>query len=266
MLDERKLTNPVLVITRWRVLPEDVARLEKIQHLKITVLVTWSGIEDSRIEPVESEVSESSLAVLSAHARRTKSIFYWRPIIGGINDSDDHLKRARELSVLASATVFTGLFYRNEIRKYFNELGLPDLYNQTARRKIMPAEVESQVLKVFSGLPIFRKTSCGVAYAHRMSDYNGHYGIREICNICPPDQIIRCAEDHRKPGVGKIRELASRAGLDIGHLDVNDRRIEVSNSTEQQRYFIQHSLNFQVHDQDQPHRYGRHGRDEQGWT
>ncbi|HYF87475.1 hypothetical protein [Azospirillum sp.] len=266
MLDERKLTNHMLIITRWCVMQDDVARLEKLQHLKVTVLVTWSGIDDFRLEPTESAIAENSLLVLSAHARRTKSILYWRPIISGINDTDAHLCRAQELSALANATVFTGLFYRDEIRRYFTSIGLPDLYEQTARRKIMPADLERHVLTAFSGLPLFRKTSCGIAYAHRMPDYNGHYGIREICDICPPAQVAICARDHHKPEMEKVRELADAAGVDLSHIEVNDRRIELAGSTEQQRYFIQHSLNFQVHDRAQPHHYGRHGRAEQGWT
>jgi DNA repair photolyase len=248
-LDRLKLTNPILIITRWRVGNEDVARLEKLQHLKVTVLVTWSGIEELRLEPVDSAIAEGSLAVLAAHSNRTKSILYWRPIISGINDSDDHLRRARELSALANATVFTGLFYRDEIRRYFASVGIPDPYEQTARRKILPAELEKRILEALSGLPLFRKTSCGVAYAHRMSDYNGHYGIREICDICPAAQMRLCGGAHRRPGTVRVREVAIAAGLEPSHLDVNDRRIEVAGSTEQQRYFMQHSLNFQVHDQ-----------------
>jgi DNA repair photolyase len=266
MLDRRKLTNPILIITRWHVEAEDIARLERLRHLKVTVLVTWSGIDDPRVEPVDSAVAEGSLAVLAEHAERVKCILYWRPIIAGINDSDDHLRRARELSALADATVFTGLFYREEIRSHLASLGAPDLYEQIARRKILPAEVEKRVLEAFSGLPLFRKTSCGVAYAHQISDYNGHYGIREICDICLRAQIGICAAAHRKPELARVRELAIVAGLDVGHLEIDDRRIEVAASTEQQRYFMQHSLNFQVHDRAQPHHYGRHGRAELGWT
>lgn len=266
MLDDRQLTNPVLIITRWHIQIEDVARLERLRHLKVTVLVTWSGIDDHRVEPVDSAIAEGSLAVLSAHAQRTKVILYWRPIITNLNDSDDHLQRARKLSGLADATVFTGLFYRDEIRRHFASLGVPELYEQVARRKILPKALEMRVLEAFSGLPLFRKTSCGVAYVHQTSDYNGHYGIREICDICPSAQIGLCAAAHRKPDLGEVRELAIAAGLDVGQLDMDERRIEVTGSTEQQRYFIQHNLNFQVHDRAQPHNYGRHGRAELGWT
>src|SRR5690606_29144532 len=60
-LDGRGLTNQVLVITRWKVEPADVDRLEMLKGLRVTVLVTWSGIEDLRIEPVDSTIAERSL-------------------------------------------------------------------------------------------------------------------------------------------------------------------------------------------------------------
>jgi DNA repair photolyase len=265
LLDARGLTNSVLVITRWKIERSDVARLERLKNLRLTVLVTWSGINDSRIEPVDSRHAENSLRILSDNASRTKSILYWRPLIAGVNDSDEHLNRALALSSIVGATVFTGLFHRTEIRDYFRLSGVPDIYPEVARRKILPEETEKRVLSAFADRPLFRKTSCGVAYVHRTADYNGHYGIREICDICPPEQIARCALAHRQPKLSKVKELAEIANLDTDQIDIDQRKIQLSNSTEQQRYFIQHTLNYQVHDRDHPHLYGRHGRAEVGW-
>jgi DNA repair photolyase len=265
-LDQRGLVNPTLVITRWKIEPSDVERLELLRNLRLTVLVTWSGIDDPRIEPVESAIAERSIQVLNTGASRTKSILYWRPLISGVNDEDRHLRRARELSFLTDATVFTGLFHRDEIREHFRLIGVPDLYPNTARRKILPAETERRVLAAFVGRPLFRKTSCGVAFAHRTADYNGHFGIREICDICPTEQLARCASSHRLPQLERVNELTILAQLHSDAISIDERRIEVDHSSEQQRYFIQHTLNYQVHDRANPHLYGRHGRAEVGWT
>jgi DNA repair photolyase len=264
-LDRRTLTNPVLVITRWKIDPEDVRRLERLTHLKLTVLVTWSGIEDSRLEPVDSSIAEASLRTLRANASRTKIILYWRPLIAGVNDTTQHLERASRLSEYADATVFTGLFHRDQIREHIRAAGVPDLYPEVARRKILPRDVEQRVLAAMAGKPLFRKTSCGVAFAHGIADYNGHYGIREICDICPAAQLVRCASAHRRPEIQIVQDLARTAGLEIHSVSVDDRRIEVAGSSEQQRYFVQHSLNYQVHDRSHPHLRERHGRAEFGW-
>ena len=265
LLDASGLTNPTLVITRWRVEPEDVARLERLANLRLTVLVTWSGIDDDRIEPIDSGIAEASLATLAAHASRTRRILYWRPVIAGVNDGDDLIDRARALASLADATVFTGLFHREEIRDHLRSAGVPDLYASAPRRKIMPRHVERRILDAFGGQPIFRKTSCAVAFAHGMPDYNGHLGIERICDICPTRQVKLCARAHDVPSEALVDALATEAGLDARTVTIGEGRILVDGSTEQQRYFMQHATGFQVHDRAHPHLPGRHGRAEEGW-
>lgn len=264
-LDRRGLSNPTLVITRWKIDPVDIEQLEMLEHLKLTVLVTWSGIEDERVEPVSSAIAARSLEVLAKKAFRTKKILYWRPIISGMNDTPMHFASARQLAEFADATVFTGVFYRDEIRDYFRQAGVPDLYEAVARRKILPRETERRILDHFEGLPIFRKTSCGIAYAHGVSDFNGHWGINELCEICPESQRRICSQHHRTPGLEQVRELARLVSLSTDDIDISEHRVQVVGSTEAQRYFMQHALNFQVHDRAQPHRQHRHGRAEIGW-
>jgi DNA repair photolyase len=265
-LDRRGYDNMVLVITRWHIEPEDVARLERLRYVRLTILVTWSGIDDARIEPVDSSIAERSLALLGVQAKRTKCILYWRPIVAGLNDTDDHIRRALSLSPHADATVFTGLFYRQQIREYFRQAGVSDLYPEIARRKILPRKAEERILASFADRPLFRKTSCGVAFAHGRADYNGHYCIREVCDICPVAQLALCASSHRQPDIEDVRHLADLANLDSRTISVDGRRVEVAGSTEQQRYFMQHTLNFQVHDREHPHIRHQHGRAELGWT
>jgi DNA repair photolyase len=264
-LDRRNLTNLVLVITRWRVEIEDVIFLERLRNIRLTILVTWSGIDDDRLEPVDSGIAEGSLKALKTHASKTKAILYWRPLIASINDSDAHLERARQLSTSADATVFTGLFYRDEIREYLRQVGLNDFYDQVARRKVLPLEIERRVLEKFKEQPIFRKTSCGVAFAHGVADYNGHRGIPEICDICPAVQVALCSAAHSRPALDHVRALARMAKLERTEISIDERRVEVMDSSEQQRYFIQHMLNYQVHDRQYPHLPLRHGRAGIGW-
>ena len=161
--------------------------------------------------------------------------------------------------------MFSGLFYREEIRAHFRAAGVPDLYDATPRRKILPRELEDRVLAAFKGLPLFRKTSCGVAYAHGVSDFNGHFGMADICNICPTRQVAICEAAHRRPEPEEVKVLAAIAKLNPNGITIDDRRIEVGESREQQRYFIQHVLNYQVHDRRHPHLPRRHGRAEVGW-
>ncbi|WP_329423579.1 hypothetical protein OG339_24260 [Streptosporangium sp. NBC_01495] len=272
LLDERGLTNHVLVITRWRVDPADCAVLNSFRNIKLTVLVTHSGIDHAGIEPVDSAISATSLRTLYEHADRYRTVLYWRPIVPGLNDSDAHIQRALELSQHAHATVFTGLFFRQQIAAYYRDHGLPEPYEDTARRKIMPEESEQRILRAFHRPadqqlpwgPLFRKTSCGVAYAHHEADYNGHYGIRELCDICPLAQLNLCRETWRAPDLAAVTRQARALGA-VGEVTITNRAIMVEGLDEPPRYFLQHTYGYQVHDRNKPHHYRRHGRADIGW-
>ncbi|TFE24358.1 radical SAM protein [Frankia sp. B2] len=269
-LDARGLTNHVLVITRHQLRPEDCERLGRLTSVKLTVLFTYSGIEDRRIEPHPSEVAAASLRLATAvRPRRYRRIFYWRPLVPGLNDTDEHLARAAELCQHADATVFTGLFYRDEIAAYYQAAGLPEPYAATARRKVVPETLERRVLEALGGrTQLFRKTSCAVSFVHGLPDYNGHYGVRELCDICPVGQIRRCHDAHQVPTQEELVALASTVPDtdDLEVVDITDRAAVVAGLPhEQPRYFLQHALGFQVHDVRHPHHARRHGRADIGW-
>ncbi|GAB3285859.1 hypothetical protein [Parasphingorhabdus pacifica] len=269
-LDARGLRNQVLVITRYRVDPEDCERLNRLRNVKLTLLFTYSGIDDERIEPVRSEFAAQSLRTAFDHAESYRTVFYWRPLVPGLNDTDEHLRRAVELSRSAHATVFTGLFYRDEIADYYRANGLPEPYDSTARRKIVPETLEQRVLQAFKegqGGPLFRKTSCGVSFAQGVPDYNGHYGARELCDICPAKQLDLCAGAHHTPSEESLRATAAhlpeREDFDV--VEITERAAIVTGLDEQPRYFLQHALGFQIHDQRHPHHEYLHGRAGIGW-
>jgi DNA repair photolyase len=269
-LDERGLRNHVLVITRHQMKSSDIERLNQLANIKVTLLFTYSGIDDKRIEPYPSQVAADSLKLMSVPGRRRyRTILYWRPLVPGLNDSDEHLARAYALSQVADATVFTGLFYRDQIARYYRANGLPEPYDATARRKIVPERLERRVLAAFAGsASLFRKTSCAVSYAHGLPDYNGHYGIRELCDICPVSQAGLCSSAHRMPSADQIYQVARALpeAENMRVVDISERAAVVSGlGSEQPRYYLQHALGFQMHDLRHPHYVHRHGRADTGW-
>jgi DNA repair photolyase len=272
-LDARELTNHILIITRAMVRRADCERLNRLRHLRVTLLFTYSGIDDRRIEPFPSSIAARSMRNATAFGsaqqpRRYRTVFYWRPLVPGLNDSSSKLAKAADLSQFADAAVFTGLFYRDEIAEYYRSNGLSEPYEDTPRRKIVPDSLERRVLAAFAerppgGPPLFRKTSCAVSYAHGLADYNGHYGVRELCDICPGSQLERCRTAHRVPTARQLLDAASplpeAAGLRV--LDITERAATVEGLTsEQPRYFLQHRFAFQVHDAGHPHLKFQHGR------
>ncbi len=269
LLDNLGLTNNVILITRWVVTDDDCHKFNSLRNIRLTVFVTYSGIDNEKIEPVKSEVASNSLKILFKNSINYKVILYWRPIIPGINDSLSDLEKVAELSKHAHAIVFSGLFYREEISNYYKENNLPELYEKTMRRKILPEYTEEKILNFFNSnksvAPIFRKTSCGVAFVHEQADYNGHYGIREICDICPKEQLARCREKWHTPQSQAIISLCNQLGATSTPI-ITEKSIIVEGLDEQNRYFLQHTFQYQVHDAAKPHYYRHHGRAETGWS
>lgn len=234
----------------------------------MSALVPLLGRE--QIDQLPERVAAESLKLMSAPMpRRYRTILYWRPLVPGLNDTAEHLDQAYALSQHSDATVFTGLFYRDQIAEYYRANGLSEPYDTTARRKIVPETLEQRVLAAFSdSTSLFRKTSCAVSYAHGLPDYNGHYGIRELCDICPLAQLDLCRGAHRVPTKDQIFEVARvlPEASSLVVVDITERAVVVSGLAEEQpRYYLQHALGFQVHDVRHPHLDRRHGRADIGW-
>lgn len=269
-LDDRGLTNLVLLITRFRVTEADMEALEQLRNLRVTLLFTYSGLADSRVEPIaKSRITLTSLATACRAGNRTKVILYWRPIVPGWNDDPDTMTRVLDAGRDADAIVFTGYYHKQQNADYLRSLGVDvpfdDRYD---RRKVMPADLDEKVITAWresgAATPLFRKTSCGVCFAHGVPDYNGHWGVRELCDICPTAQRELCGSAHRPPSEPEVQRVLAQLGyetptlLDGGHLWTHGL-------TEQQRYPVQHQLGFQVWDLDLPHFAHAHGRSLTGY-
>ncbi|BCB88869.1 radical SAM protein [Phytohabitans suffuscus] len=270
-LDQRGYTNHVLVITRFTVTDDDMAQLETLRHLRVTLLFTYSGITDPRVEPIaKSEITVNSIRTAAAHKKRTGVVLYWRPIVPGWNDAPDTMAAVLDVGRDVDAIVFTGYYHKPENADYLRDLGVDVPYaDEYARRKVMPGELDGRVVAAWraSGIatPLFRKTSCGVAYAHAAPDYNGHWGVRELCDICPAVQQQRCTDDYRAPTPADMDAVLAQLGYTTDYV-IEDGHVWTHGLGEQRRYAIQHTLRHQIWELDQPHYLHAHGRSLLGHT
>jgi hypothetical protein len=264
-LDKRGFTNHVLVITRFKVTEQDMAILEGLQHLRVTLLLTYSGITDARIEPIaKSEITINSIRTAAAAKKRTGVVLYWRPIVPGWNDTPSAIADVLDLGQVVDAIVFTGYYHKQQNADYLRDLGVETPYGDDyARRKVMPHELDAKIVAAWreSGIttPLFRKTACGVAFAHAAPDYNGHWGVRELCDICPATQRQRCADDYRQPAPADMDAVLAQLGYQTDYL-IEAGHVWTHGLGEQRRYAIQHTLRYQIWELDQPHYLHAHGR------
>ncbi|WP_238580761.1 radical SAM protein [Streptomonospora alba] len=273
-LDRRGMTNLVLIITRFHVTTEDMAALEALQHVRVSLLFTYSGIADARVEPIaKNRTTIRSIETATARNDRTKVILYWRPIVPGWNDDPETMAGVLEVADSAGvdALVFTGYYHQEENAEFLRASGVAVPYaDNYQRRKMLPAELDAKVVRAWqvSGIsvPLFRKTSCGVTYAHEIPDYNGHWGVPELCDICPAAQRRRCAADRRSPTEAEFRQAP--ADLDYGSdtpFLIEDGHVLTHALGEQRRYALQHRLRHQIREVDHPHLHAAHGRALEGY-
>ena len=166
------------------------------------------------------------------------------------------------------AIVFTGYYHRAENANYLEEIGVPVPYDTPERRKVLPKELDDKVVRLYQAeniaTPLFRKTSCGASYAFGVADYNGHWGVQDICDICPIAQRARCAKRHRSPSNEEFESLLAKLDYDTDYF-VEGGHAWTSGLGEERRYHLQHLLGFQIWDVDLPHFPRRHGRANLGY-
>ena len=264
MLDNKGFTNLILLITRANVSKEDVDLLEELQNLKVTVLVTYSGINNAKLEPISTtNITTNSIKTISENRNRIKLILYWRPIVEGWNDNSSCFDRVFDMAQYVDAIVYTGYYHRPENYEYLKGLNLEPEYQDFERRKFLPNTLERRILDAYSKtrlkVPLFRKTSCGVTYAHHLPDYNGHWGVNEICDICPSGQREKCAVNYKNPSDKEFHSLLTQLDYETTFLHEKGH-FWTENLGEEKRYHIQHILGYQIWDIDKPHFKEQHGR------
>jgi hypothetical protein len=197
-------------------------------------------------------------------------VLYWRPIVPGWNDAPDTMGHVLDTGRDVDAIVFTGYYHKPENAGYLRGLGVEVPFGADYhRRKTMPADLDATVVAAWrtSGIatPLFRKTSCGVAYAHGVADYNGHWGVRELCDICPAAQQRRCADDHTQPTPVTMDRVLGQFGYHTRYV-IEDGHVWTHGLGEQRRYALQHTLRYQIWELDQPHYLHAHGRSRTGYA
>ncbi|MGW1506502.1 hypothetical protein ACWCQW_50195 [Streptomyces mirabilis] len=65
-----------------------------------------------------------------------------------------------------------------------------------------------------------------MAFAPQEADYNGRYGIQEVCSICPLAQIALCKEAWGRPDLAEVTRHARALGA-TGPVEIDERAIIV---------------------------------------
>ena len=234
-MEKHGMKNPVMLITKGYIDDKLAKRLSDFK-LKIIVLYTFSGLSET-FENRDEKRQIETMEILSRY-KNIKLVNYYRPVIEGVNTDEKTIKHVTSIvTKYCSESIISGLRVNTNMRKIFKEIGItfPEILDYS--HKYLEPDTFERIKKAFrkidSDYPIFKKTSCGVAYAAGVTDYNGHSARIYYCNpscisypicigkgrigFCSPDckNYFRCQEESKtKVTPEQIQKLLKHIGAD----------------------------------------------------
>lgn len=255
-LEEKEITNIVGLITKEYLSKEIITRLESYKNIRPVIFITFSFlpekyekvVNDRRLESMKN-LSESNL----------KKILYYRPIISGINDSEEIVQKIVELGekyfdcIVRSSLKLDINTIENMAKhgvhvdpRYDIGLNIHD-----SLKKMIP-ESRQRVDKILhtGSIPCFKKTSCALSWLFNQPDYNCQW-IREriYCSkSCPSAQKGLCLSQSTKiPTKEQINELLNHLSLNLKYsINGNHVLVEGDNIFYSDIKYMRMVLNFPV--------------------
>ena len=219
MLDKRKFTNIVGLITRTFADVDTMDIIAGLKYVKPLVVVSYSGYTNPLVE--RGPLTKRIELLKELKDRNIPTIQYLRPMVKEWIEKDQ-LKRTRDvIGNLVKGVVMSGIRLTPEIINKIEgrQLSVPKVPNFT--NKFFPKDLQEEILDLYkSGPPVFRYTSCAVSSIFGVPDYNAHLGFfRETqknkfskCPLpCRECQKEKC-EKFNEVDNHKIRSLLDRIG------------------------------------------------------
>ncbi|MGP1408303.1 hypothetical protein [Selenomonas sp.] len=240
ILERENLTNPVTITSKGMLTIEDVRRLDEYRHILPIIIVTYNGMP-RLLQPIDCTLQEATMRHV-ATCQNVRLIHQFRPIIPGLNDSEETIRRTCSYaSRFCDATIYQGV----RVNKFICERLQARNYEYTgtlSTKKIKSHKVDAVFQAWQQENPtyhIFDHTSCCLSYVLRQPDYNVCY--REVrCSVSCPN-YVRCHDEAPVPPVDLAEQLA-RIGI-YGGWAYTEGRLRVSKPiTDEQRSFVRHIL------------------------
>lgn len=196
--NERKLKNPLVMMTKRKVPDDVIDLLLNLQDKGSTFLffLSYSGIGDDIEKNVNHREIKDNFKRLNE--AKLNVIHYWRPFIPQNSTKEVMAAVLRHAMKYAKASVIAGLRFTPRMKAQF--WFWKDIQNLKINLSnvegIWPRHVKDYLgkfMKKYPQYPIGYASSCAIANALGIPDYNGFYNT-EVCdlNSCPDNQRRIC--------------------------------------------------------------------------
>ncbi|OGE70781.1 hypothetical protein A2617_01705 [Candidatus Daviesbacteria bacterium RIFOXYD1_FULL_41_10] len=225
-LERMKLTNIVGLITKEYMTDQIITRLQEYKNIRPIIFVTFSCLPQKYERVV---VEKRLLTMKNLSKSRLKKVLYYRPIIRGVNDSENCARKIVDLGEkYFHCIVRSPIKLDVNIIEYMAKQGIfidpkhdIGLNIHDSCKKMLP-ESRNMVDAILAKakIPYFKKTSCAISYLFNQPDYNCQW-IRQkyYCSpSCPVSQKNICRKAiKRQPAREDIDKLHQHLGLQINY-------------------------------------------------
>jgi len=245
----RKITNTISLITKAP-LDEDILRkISNISELRIIFFLSYSGLFGT----YEPNFSENKVRT---NFKLVKSygfpiVHYWRPLLPS-NTTDIHIHDMLSfVSKWANTSVAVGLKLNPELNQILSFDGLiqiPDHLKSTYGEWIETdaiSRIYSHVEKICPNYPVYRHTSCALAYILNKKNHTATVYRDDIClpSNCPKNQRLICQKGKCLPTNDVIKCALSRVGYPLSFKREEDRILIEHEVTQEEYSYLLHMLN-----------------------
>lgn len=221
ILEKNEHSGPVCIITKSYLTSRLVDKLKQF-NVSLQVLYSISGIKDN-FDGIRYGKKVESLEQLIQSG--IKASLYFRPIISGINDSEESIARVLEdyKKIGGKAFSYSGLMGKKSVLKLLEMNGynpiVPDGHEEWLEDKKLMSEQKKKFLLDTAnaiGLLPFMKTSCITAYNAGMGhDYNGHFYKPSAYNCPSCVKYNDCKSFKDGLTIEKVRDSLERQGINF---------------------------------------------------
>lgn len=179
LLEKTNHKAPVIIITKGDLSKFPFKQFNLDLHFALSTFGTNSIYDGSSTQQF---VKNLQFAKLLNSKYGYKYSIEFRPIINGINDSDDILNYVFRMANMFNIPIgFCGLQMTDKLKNHLDSKNIkfkPYEGYEFGLKKSVSKEVEDKIfaLSDLYKVPVFRKTSCLISYSHSMErNYNAHY-------------------------------------------------------------------------------------------
>lgn len=182
--EKKNIKNPLIIITKGYLNEDDICKL-KTYSCNLHIFYTYSGISETlenRVEKIQIKTMER-LASLN----NIKLVHYYRPIIEGINTSDEIINHVSQIATkFFNTSVVSGVRINSHLKNVFKNENLKFLLQPDSEHKIILEEtynkIKDTLLKYNDNHLCFKKTSCCISVLNNQVDYNSNFYTEKKCS------------------------------------------------------------------------------------